>query len=97
MCGESVVKARIKLKFQDVSGNSIVVSRAMESTQKKNKITTKTLEGCIEKTDANTKEVILAHQCLHALRTFTRARVCSPNPSSHRWHRPGHQRQRQVR
>eukprot|EP00039_Didymoeca_costata_P013190 m.196622 g.196622 ORF g.196622 m.196622 type:complete len:1323 (+) comp15701_c0_seq1:273-4241(+) len=54
--GESEVKAKVKLRFKDVTGNYLVATRLMEVTQTAKTQRFKTLEGAIEMYDPETKE-----------------------------------------
>lgn len=59
LSGDSDVKAQIRLKFRNVKGQSMVVTRSMQSTQKKNnKLEQKSLEGLLVTTDQSTGEQV---------------------------------------
>ena len=49
--GETEVKAKILMKFSNVSGNDVIISRAYQATASNNgKISFKTLEGSLKTT-----------------------------------------------
>ena len=52
--GESSVKANVKLRFTNQAGNSMVVVRSCEVTQKKKTMTFKQLDGVLRTTDIKT-------------------------------------------
>jgi DNA repair protein RAD50 len=54
IANETEVKAQIKLKFSNLSGNQLVATRSIQSTQKKNSITQKTLESVLMYKDPKT-------------------------------------------
>ncbi|RUS15746.1 RAD50 protein, partial [Endogone sp. FLAS-F59071] len=54
---ETEVKGRVKLKFRNVNGRQMVCTRLIEATQKKNKVTHKTLESVLLSKDPITGEV----------------------------------------
>lgn len=59
LSGDSEVKAQIRLKFRNVKGQSMVVTRSMQSTVKKNsKLEQKSLEGLLVTTDPSTGEQV---------------------------------------
>src|ERR1700722_6888625 len=55
---ETEVKAQIKLKFRNVKSASMVVTRSLQSTQKRNKLEQKTLEGVLMTIDQATGEQV---------------------------------------
>lgn len=55
---ETEVKAQIKLKFRNVKAASMVVTRSLQSTQKRNKLEQKTLEGVLMTIDQVTGEQV---------------------------------------
>lgn len=55
---ETEVKAQIKLKFRNVKSASMVVTRSLQSTQKRNKLEQKTLEGVLMTVDQVTGEQV---------------------------------------
>lgn len=55
---ESEVKAQIKLKFRNINGANMVVTRSLQSTQKRNKLEQKTLEGLLMTVDPATGEQV---------------------------------------
>ena len=55
---ETEVKAQIKLKFRNVKSTSMVVTRSLQSTQKRNKLEQKTLEGVLMTIDQVTGEQV---------------------------------------
>jgi len=57
IANETEVKAQIKLKFSNLSGNQLVATRSIQSTQKKNSITQKTLESVLMYKDPKTGDV----------------------------------------
>ena len=62
--GQTTVKANVKLRFTSKSGQSMVVVRSMEVTQKKAKATFKQLDGVIKCVDPDTRErTSLSHKC----------------------------------
>ena len=62
--GQSVVKASVKLRFNNRGSQSMVVIRSMEVTQKKTTASFKALDGIIRTHDPNTGErVSLSHKC----------------------------------
>eukprot|EP00804_Cyclotella_cryptica_P001162 CCRYP_016992-RC/>CCRYP_016992-RC protein AED:0.11 eAED:0.11 QI:270/1/1/1/0.66/0.68/16/2123/747 len=62
--GMSVVKANVKLRFNNRGNQSMVVIRSMEVTQKKSTASFKALDGIIRTQDPNTGErVSLSHKC----------------------------------
>lgn len=62
-CGNSVVKAAVKLRFTNRAGKSMVVVRSMELTQKKTTMTFKNLDGIIRTTDEEGNRQSLSHKC----------------------------------
>lgn len=56
--GGGEVKAQVKLKFRNVRGQSMVVTRSLQSMVKKGKIEQKTLEGLLVTTDPVTGEQV---------------------------------------
>jgi DNA repair protein RAD50 len=61
---QTTVKANVKLRFTSRAGQSIVVVRSMELTQKKTTQTFKQLDGVLRMTDPITGEkVSLSHKC----------------------------------
>ncbi len=54
---EMEVQAQIKLKLHNVAGQIAVVTRRLQSSQKKKKLEMKTLEGLIQREDPVTKAV----------------------------------------
>jgi len=59
LSSDSEVKAQIRLKFKNVRGQTKVVTRSMQSTQKKNnKLEQKSLEGLLVTTDPSTGEQV---------------------------------------
>ena len=59
LSADTEVKAQIRLKFRNVKGQSMVVTRSMQSTLKKNsKIEQKSLEGLLVTTDPSTGEQV---------------------------------------
>jgi DNA repair protein RAD50 len=62
--GQSVVKASIKLRFNNRGHQSMVVIRSMEVTQKKSTASFKALDGIIRTVNPDTGErVSLSHKC----------------------------------
>eukprot|EP00978_Attheya_sp_CCMP212_P043619 scaffold287603_cov71-Attheya_sp.AAC.1 len=62
--GQTSVKANIKLRFTNRAGNSMVVVRSMEVTQKKTTMTFKALDGILRTVDPRTGERIsMSHKC----------------------------------
>jgi len=61
--GSSVVKAAVKLRFNNRAGKSMVVIRSMELTQKKTTMQFKQLDGIIRTTDESGRKVALSHKC----------------------------------
>mmetsp|Transcript_9009 Transcript_9009/g.11264 ORF Transcript_9009/g.11264 Transcript_9009/m.11264 type:complete len:1428 (+) Transcript_9009:162-4445(+) len=62
--GHTKVKASVKLRFTNRAGNSMVVIRSMEVTQKKTSLTFKGLDGILRTTDPQTGERIsMSHKC----------------------------------
>jgi DNA repair protein RAD50 len=62
--GQSNVKASIKLRFTNRAGNSMVVIRSMEVTQKKTTLSFKALDGILRTTHPETGERIsMSHKC----------------------------------
>ncbi|EDO44237.1 predicted protein [Nematostella vectensis] len=47
VAGEQEVKGQIKLKFKDVTGNYVVVTRTLVAQQKGKKLETRTMDGVI--------------------------------------------------
>jgi len=61
---ELEVKAQMKLKFKNTRGQTMVVTRSLQSTQKKNKLEQKTLESLLATTDPVTGEqVSISSRC----------------------------------
>lgn len=59
LCGESEVKGQVKLKFKNVRGQSLVVTRSLQSTLKRGgKLEQKTLESLLVTTDPVTNEQV---------------------------------------
>lgn len=59
LSADTEVKAQIRLKFRNVKGQSMVVTRSMQSTLKKNaKLEQKSLEGLLVTTDPSTGEQV---------------------------------------
>ena len=59
LSADNEVKAQIRLKFKNVRGQTMVVTRSMQSTLKKNnKLEQKSLEGLLVTTDPNTGEQV---------------------------------------
>lgn len=59
LSSDTEVKAQIRLKFKNVKGQSMVVTRSMQSTQKKNsKLEQKSLEGLLVTNDPSTGEQV---------------------------------------
>ncbi len=59
LSADSEVKAQIRLKFKNCRSQTMVVTRSMQSTQKKNsKLEQKSLEGLLVTTDPNTGEQV---------------------------------------
>lgn len=59
LSADTEVKAQIRLKFKNVKGQSMVVTRSMQSTLKKNsKLEQKSLEGLLVTTDPSTGEQV---------------------------------------
>lgn len=59
LSSDTDVKAQIRLKFRNVKGQSMVVTRSMQSTLKKNsKLEQKSLEGLLVTTDPTTGEQV---------------------------------------
>ncbi|ORX56659.1 hypothetical protein BCR36DRAFT_165343 [Piromyces finnis] len=56
IANETEIKAQIKLKFSNLSGTHLVATRSIQSTQKKNSITQKTLESVLMYKDSVTGE-----------------------------------------
>ena len=62
--GASNVKANVKLRFNNRAGNSMVVIRSMEVTQKKTTLAFKALDGILRTMDETTgKRVAMSHKC----------------------------------
>ena len=62
--GHTTVKANIKLRFTSRAGQTMVVVRSMEVTQRKIKATFKQLDGVLRTFDPETGErVALSHKC----------------------------------
>ena len=62
--GQSSVKASIKLRFNNIGAQTMVVARSMEVTQKKTTASFKALDGTIRTTDKETGErVTMSHKC----------------------------------
>ena len=62
--GQSTVKGQIKLRFTNRQGNSMVVIRSMEVTQKKTSMSFKALDGVLRTSHPETGErVSLSHKC----------------------------------
>lgn len=62
--GQTSVKANIKLRFNNRAGNSMVVIRSMEVTQKKSTMSFKALDGILRTHDTTTGErVSMSHKC----------------------------------
>jgi len=62
--GQANVKANIKLRFTNRAGNSMVMVRSMEVTQKKSTLTFKALDGVLRTTNPDTGERIsMSHKC----------------------------------
>lgn len=62
--GQTTVKANVKLRFTSRAGQSMVVVRSMELTQKKTTQTFKQLDGVLRMFDPETGErVSLSHKC----------------------------------
>jgi DNA repair protein RAD50 len=62
--GQTTVKANVKLRFTSRAGQSMVVVRSMELTQRKLKATFKQLDGVLRMIDPDTGErVSLSHKC----------------------------------
>lgn len=55
---DAETKAQVKLKFVNLNGNEVVVTRSLVLTQKKSTMTQKTLESAIVTKDAVTGEMI---------------------------------------
>ena len=64
VAGETEVLAQIKLKMRDVAGTSVVVTRRLQSSQKRKKLEMKTLEGIIQRLNQETNEVCM-HLSMH--------------------------------
>merc|ERR1712079_381701 len=63
-CGQSNVKACIKLRFSNRAGNSMVVIRSMEVTQKKSTLSFKAIDGVLRTHDPKTgNKVSMSHKC----------------------------------
>ena len=61
--GSAVVKANIKLRFNNGAGNSMVVVRSMEVKQQKVKLMFKQLDGTIRASDKHGQRVSMSHKC----------------------------------
>jgi DNA repair protein RAD50 len=62
--GQATVKANIKLRFTNRAGNSMVMVRSMEVSQKKAAMTFKALDGVLRTTNPDTGERIsMSHKC----------------------------------
>jgi DNA repair protein RAD50 len=61
--GQTLVKANVKLRFTNKSGQDMVVVRSMELKQSKKSTTFKQMEGVIRTQDANGNRVQLSHKC----------------------------------
>mmetsp|Transcript_6676 Transcript_6676/g.9616 ORF Transcript_6676/g.9616 Transcript_6676/m.9616 type:complete len:1419 (+) Transcript_6676:37-4293(+) len=61
--GSTTVKAAIKLRFTNRAGNTMVVIRSMELTQKKSTMTFKALDGILRMTDERGQRQSLSHKC----------------------------------
>jgi DNA repair protein RAD50 len=62
--GQNQVKANVKLRFTSRSGQSMVVVRTMEVSQKKSTLTFKQLDGVLRMMDEETgQRVSLSHKC----------------------------------
>ena len=57
IAGETEVLAQIRLKMHNVAGQVVVVTRRLQSSQKKKKLEMKTLEGLIQREDPSTGAV----------------------------------------
>lgn len=57
IAGETEVLAQIRLKMHNVAGQVVVVTRRLQSSQKKKKLEMKTLEGLIQREDPSTGSV----------------------------------------
>lgn len=61
---ELEIKGQIKLKFKNTRSHTMVVTRSLQSTQKKNKLEQKTLESLLATTDPITREqVSISSRC----------------------------------
>ena len=62
--GSQQVKAQVKLRFTSRAGNSMVVVRSMELTQKKTTLSFKQLDGALRTMDQQTGKIVsLSHKC----------------------------------
>ena len=61
--GQHSVKANVKLRFTNRAGQSMVVVRSMEVTQKKATMSFKQLDGVLRTVDAKGNRVSLSHKC----------------------------------
>jgi len=62
--GEVEVKGQIKLKFRNLRGQTMVVTRSLQSTQKRSKLEQKTLESLLVTNDPVTGEAVsLSSRC----------------------------------
>ncbi|GIY77737.1 DNA repair protein RAD50 [Caerostris darwini] len=61
--GETEVKAQVKLKFKDVLGKKVVVTRSLMVTQTAKKLTLKTLEGTIKRYGLNGETTEVSSKC----------------------------------
>ncbi|CAH1777281.1 unnamed protein product [Owenia fusiformis] len=63
IAGESMVRAQIRLAFQDVMGQAVVCQRSIEATQKAKSVSTKTLDGTITRKGADGEKNSISSRC----------------------------------
>lgn len=70
LANETEVKAQVRLKFNNLNNQTMIVTRSLQLTQKKAKTEMKTLESLLVTKDPITGEVPVSSLDLHLLLTY---------------------------
>lgn len=70
LANETEVKAQVRLKFNNLNNQTMIVTRSLQLTQKKAKTEMKTLESLLVTKDPITGEVPVSLLDLHLLPTY---------------------------